>query len=124
MKSSNNIKNFSMTASTALALCMVSGSAAAADANPFGVNALTQGYQIAMNDAKAAEGSCGGTKAKTKTEEGKCGGTKAITDAKADEGKCGASKAKTEEGKCGATKDKVKKEGKCGEAKCGANKRK
>lgn len=121
MKSVNNIKNLSLTASTALALCMISSGVVAANANPFGVNALTQGYQIAMNDAKAAEGSCGGAKAKTKTEEGKCGGTKAKTE----EGKCGASKAKTEEGKCGASKDKakIKKEGKCGEAKCGANKR-
>jgi uncharacterized low-complexity protein len=109
-------KNLSMTAGTALTLCVLSSTAVAADINPFGITGLTQGYQIAMDDSKSTEGKCGGAKAMP--EEGKCGGSKAKTE----EAKCGANKAKTEEGKCGASKAKAK-EGKCGEAKCGGNKK-
>lgn len=105
MKSISPIKHLSMTASTALALCVISGSALAGDVNPFGVTELQQGYQIAMNDDKSTEGKCGGSKEK------------------AEEGKCGENKAKTKEGKCGENKSKDKtKEGKCGEGKCGASK--
>jgi uncharacterized low-complexity protein len=102
MKSIHTIKNLSMTASTALALCVISSGAIAADINPFAATALTQGYQLAASDEKSTEGKCGANKAKT------------------EEGKCGGSKAKMEEGKCGENKAKAK-EGKCGEAKCGAN---
>jgi len=117
MKSIHNIKNLSMTAGTALALCVISSGAIAADTSPFGATQLTQGYQLAASDEKPAEGKCGGNKAKT--EEAKCGANKA----KMDEGKCGGNKAKMDEGKCGGNKAMEKtKEGKCGEAKCGANK--
>ena len=53
-------------------------------ANPFALDRLDGGYQLASADTKAKEGKCG---------EGKCGGAKP----KAKEGKCG-------EGKCGGKK--------------------
>jgi uncharacterized low-complexity protein len=83
---------------TALTLGLAS-TAQAAD-NPFGMQDLNNGYQIAMGD-KPAEGKCGEKKA----EEGKCGGEKAT------EAKCGGEKAT--EAKCGEKKP---------EAKCGAGK--
>ncbi len=61
--------------------------------NPFKLDSLKNGYQVADND-KAKEGKCGGDKAK----EGKCGGTRRR------DGKCGGDKAK--EGKCGGDKAK------------------
>jgi uncharacterized low-complexity protein len=69
--------------------------------NPFALNELKSGYQLAQAEPKPAEGKCG---------EGKCGGemtgeTKGETKG-ATEGKCGAG-GKTSEGKC------------CGEGKCG-----
>ena len=54
--------------------------------NPFGMNELDSGYQVAMSIMP--EGSCG-----EKGEEGKCGGDKAT------EAKCGGDKAT--EAKCG-----------------------
>lgn len=83
------------------------GIASAANGNPFALNGLSQGYQVAQTE-KAKDGKCGGSKAKA-------------TDAKAKDGKCG-------EGKCGGTKnpqaaDPKAKEGKCGEGKCGATKK-
>jgi len=101
MKSINNIKTLSMTASAALALCVSSGPVLAEDMNPFGVTELKQGYQVAVNDGKA--------------DEGKCGGSKAV------EGKCGEGKAKKVEGKGEGNMPKTK-EGKCGEGKCGGSK--
>ncbi|HCO61069.1 MAG TPA: hypothetical protein DIT58_12880, partial [Porticoccaceae bacterium] len=68
---------------------------AVAAENPFQLNQLSGGYNLASK--AEGEGKCG---------EGKCG-----------EGKCGGDKAKTKtkaEGKCG--------EGKCGEGKCGGAK--
>ena len=121
MKSLNTTKSFSITAGTALALCVSSSAVFAADINPFGVTELKQGYQLAMgdgeaveaNDSKHAEGKCG--ESKKTAAEGKCG-----------EGKCGEGKAKAAEGKCGEGKcgeDKKKAaEGKCGEGKCGGSK--
>ena len=71
-------------------------------------------------DTNAAEGKCGGDKAKAMAE-GKCGGDKAKA---MTEGKCGGDKAKAmTEGKCGGDKAKGKAEGKCGKGKCGANKK-
>ena len=72
----------------------LSTTAVVAEENPFEMNQLDNGYQLAMSIMP--EGSCGG-----KTEEGKCGGDKSA------EGKCGGEKST--EGKCG--------EGKCGGAK-------
>lgn len=82
--------------------------------NPFEMQSLSQGYNVAEASTKGAEGKCG----EGKCGEGKCGGAK--DSKKAKEGQCGGDKAKdgsakkTKEGKCG--------EGKCGEGKCGGNK--
>ncbi len=98
--------NTTKTAITlALTAALGSTSIAHANGNPFGMQYLDQGYQVAEADTKAKDGKCG---------EGKCGANKDATKAK--DGKCG-------EGKCGANKDATKaKDGKCGEGKCGANK--
>ena len=60
--------------------------------NPFALNALTQGYQVAAAN-KVQDGKCGDKK-ETKTQDGKCGGAKDMktTETKAKEGKCGANK--------------------------------
>jgi len=106
--------------------------ASEAGANPFAMNNLQGGYQVAK-EGKCGEGKCGGEK----KMEGKCGG-KAMgkgKEGKCGEGKCGGDKAKKMEGKCGEGKcggkkkmegkcgagdaKKMKKEGKCGEGKCG-----
>ena len=83
--------------------------------NPFGMQTLRTGYQMAQADTtteapaeKAKDGSCGADK----KHDGNCG-----ADKKKD-GTCSAAKMK--EGKCG----NKKKDGKCGEGKCGANKKK
>jgi uncharacterized low-complexity protein len=83
---------------TAFAASLAAAPALNAADNPFKMDSLKNGYQVADND-KAKEGKCGGDKAK----EGKCGGDKAK------EGKCGGDKAK--DGKCGGDKAK---EGSCG----------
>lgn len=83
--------------------------------NPFAMQSLERGYQVA--DAhKHGEGKCGA--------EGKCGHSK-TKDGKCGEGKCGSHEKKAGEGKCGgdkkATEGKAT-EGKCGEGKCGGKK--
>ena len=93
------IKPVSLAAGIALAGSLAGIQAAHADANPFGMTALSSGYMThaAIDDhgkkeeKKEAEGKCG---------EGKCGGDKE----KGAEGKCG-------EGKCGGDKDKKKPDG-------------
>ena len=79
---------------TAFAASLVSAPLANADENPFKMESLKSGYQVASAD-KAKDGKCG---------EGKCGGDK-----KDKEGACGGDKKK--EGSCGGDK---KKEGSCG----------
>ena len=74
------------------ALILTAAVAGHSAANPFSVNALDSGYQVAD---KHGEGSCG---------EGSCGGH-----GKKAEGSCG-------EGSCGHDK---KSEGSCGEGSCG-----
>ena len=68
---------------------------ASAQGNPFQLNQLSSGYEVAGKDAegKCGEGKCG---------EGKCGEgkPKAKAEGKCGEGKCGEGKAKAE-GKCG-----------------------
>jgi uncharacterized low-complexity protein len=90
---------------------MTAGFSAQVEANPFGFQQLTSGYQL-----DGGEGKCGGEKA----EEGKCGGDMKASAGKAAEGKCG-------EGKCGGdmmmSAEKVA-EGKCGEGKCGGDMKK
>ncbi len=102
------------TTTLTLALTAALGTAGithAASSNPFALNDLSQGYQVAQveksKDGKCGEGKCGGTKAKTtdtKTKDGKCG-----------EGKCGGTQAKATDAKA--------KDGKCGEGKCGGSKK-
>jgi len=83
------------TQPTLLALAMGAAlggvqAAQAAEANPFQLHELAQGYMV-VADSTPAEGKCG---------EGKCGEMKApatTEDDKAKEGKCG-------EGKCGEMK--------------------
>ena len=92
--------------SGALALAMA-GTAIAAAENPFTLNTLDQGYQVADAGTKTDMGS--------KAKEGKCSS-----------GKCGASKKKTKEGSCSAAKMK---EGACSaekmqEGSCSAEKMK
>ena len=101
----------------ALAASFAMGSLAQAADNPFAMQKLDAGYQLAQADKKT-DGKCGGSKGK----DGACGGAKA-DDKKAD-GKCGASKGK--DGACGGDKkaaDDKKKDGKCGEGKCGGAKK-
>ena len=89
----------------------VAATPASADANPFGMTDLNNGYQ---QIAGAHEGKCG---------EGKCGGKPKAKEAKCGEGKCGAKGKAKKEGKCGEGKCGGKKpEAKCGEGKCGGKK--
>ena len=77
---------------------------ASAAENPFQLNSLSGGYNLA--EKTEGEGKCG---------EGKCGGKAEA------EGKCGEEKKAAAEGKCGEGK-KAEGEGKCGEGKCGGSK--
>lgn len=87
--------------SVSLALTAVLGSSglALAGDNPFGMQVLDQGYQVAEADTKAKDGKCG---------EGKCGSK---------------SEAKAKDGQCGAKSEAKAKDGKCGEGKCGSGKK-
>ncbi|MGH8751648.1 MAG: HvfA family oxazolone/thioamide-modified RiPP metallophore [Burkholderiales bacterium] len=83
---------------SAFAASLAMAPVAKAAGNPFAMDTLNSGYQVAGDDKKA---------------DGKCG-----------EGKCGASK--TGETKAGSDVGKnvseKKADGKCGEGKCGASK--
>jgi uncharacterized low-complexity protein len=97
--------NTSKTAVTlALTAALGSSGVALAGDNPFGMQTLGQGYQVAEADAKMPEGKCGAMKGEAaggdmdKAKEGKCGDkSEAKAQVKAKDGKCG-------EGKCGANK--------------------
>ena len=78
-----------VAAGAAIAASLTAGVANAAD-NPFGMQPLNTGYNVAMSEGTCGEGKCGANKGK----EGKCG------EGKAKEAKCGEGKAK--EAKCGA----------------------
>ncbi len=102
-----------------LASTTVMMASASADANPFAMNELSSGYQVAM------EGKCGGNMGAQKEAEGKCGGNMGAQ--KDAEGKCGGDMGakKDAEGKCGGNMNSGEakgKEGKCGEGKCGGSK--
>ena len=84
----------------AVAATLVAAPLANAGDNPFQLQSLKNGYQVADNkdkEGKCGEGKCG---------EGKCGGDKKKEGAadKAKEGACGGDKAK--EGACGGDKAK------------------
>ena len=84
----------------ALAATVAFAPVAQAADNPFGMQKLASGYQLAQADKKVEEkkkdGSCGAGKAK----DGSCGAAKA--DSKKKDGSCGGAKAK--DGSCGAKK--------------------
>ena len=88
MKSEKKVVLTAVTLASAVAF----GSAMAAE-NPFAMQDLGKGYQVAQ---KHMEGKCGGDK---KASDGKCGADKMKKENKGKDGKCG-------EGKCGANKDK------------------
>jgi uncharacterized low-complexity protein len=93
---------FTIAIGTAFTASLAAAPAVNADDNPFQMESLANGYQVADND-KGKEGKCGGDKAK----EGKCGGDKAKDSGgdKAKEGKCGGDKTdKAKEGSCGGNK--------------------
>ena len=101
--------NSTKTAVTlALTAALGSSGVALAGDNPFGMQTLGQGYQVAEADTKMPEGKCGAMKGeaagadmdKAKAKEGTCGDkAESKARAKARDGKCG-------EGKCGASKAK------------------
>ena len=71
----NSIKQ--TTVAVALgAVVMTAGFTAEVQANPFGFEQLTAGYQLDGGEGKCGEGKCGGDKTETegKCGEGKCGG--------------------------------------------------
>jgi uncharacterized low-complexity protein len=95
--------NTSKTAvSLAFTAALGSSGVALADDNPFAMQLLGQGYQVAEADAKMPEGKCGGKQ----MEEGKCGGSKAMEGASVDKPESKAKDGKCGEGKCGASKGK------------------
>jgi uncharacterized low-complexity protein len=99
-------QTLSLVVGAAFAASTLSPVAFAAD-NPFAMQKLSTGYQLAEHDAgmdKMKDGKCGTGMKTEKKKEGKCG-----------EGKCGAGmmKKKMEAGKCGASMEKTK-DGKCG----------
>ncbi|AZG36731.1 HvfA family oxazolone/thioamide-modified RiPP metallophore [Shewanella psychromarinicola] len=110
----NSIKQ--TTLAVALGTVVITaGFSAQVEANPFGFQQLTSGYQLDGGEGKCGEGKCGGDMKKSaekaaegKCGEGKCGGDMKMSAEKAVEGKCGGDKmnsaAKTVEGKCGGQK--------------------
>lgn len=100
------------------AATVLSPLAFAAD-NPFAIQKLSGGYQLAAADMadKKMDGSCGADKKK----DGSCSADMDMKATKKKDGKCG-------EGKCGADKKAAKmKDGSCGEkmkdGSCGADKK-
>ncbi|MBE9564827.1 MAG: hypothetical protein IMF17_06235 [Proteobacteria bacterium] len=74
-----------VAASAAIVASFAAGNALATE-NPFGMQELNSGYNVAMSEGTCGEGKCG---------EGKCGEGKAESkdaEAKCGEGKCGEGK--------------------------------
>lgn len=89
----------------------LAGQAVAADANPFALSDLGEGYMVAdgHGEGRCGEGKCGGAMQQEKAREGKCGEGKcggAMQQEKAQEGKCGGAmqQGKGQEGKCGGNR--------------------
>ena len=62
-----------VAASAAIVASFAAGSAMAAE-NPFAMQQLNGGYNVAMSEGSCGEGKCGGDKGKeAKCGEGKCG---------------------------------------------------
>ncbi len=84
-----------VAASAAIVASFSAGNVIAAE-NPFAMQQLDSGYNVAMSEGTCGEGKCGDDK---KAKDGKCGGDKGKAkgkDGKDKEAKCG-------EGKCGST---------------------
>ncbi|MCK4833447.1 MAG: hypothetical protein KAT12_01680 [Gammaproteobacteria bacterium] len=65
----------SVAASAAIVASFATGNVVAAE-NPFGMQQLNTGYNVAMSEGVCGEGKCGGDKGKeAKCGEGKCGST-------------------------------------------------
>ena len=103
-----------LASTAAVAASFVMGTAVHAADNPFGLQKLEGGYQLAQADTKAGtdkakDGKCG---------EAKCGADKKAAAEKKKDGKCGADKktatSKKKDAACGASKGK---EGACGNMK-------
>ena len=105
-----NAKKSSITLAIGAAFAVTAGLPTVTHAadNPFAMQKLDSGYQLAAKHMAAPEAD--------KKKDGKCG-----------EGKCGGSKPaaeKMKDGKCGGADNKAKmKDGKCGEGKCGGTKK-
>jgi len=83
-------KKLVLTAVT-LASAVAFGSAVAGE-NPFAMQDLGKGYQVAQ---KHNDGKCGGDMKKdAKGKDAKCGNEKKMKDGKCGEGKCGSDKKK------------------------------
>ena len=88
------MKKLTTVATGAAIVASFAAGSALATENPFAMQQLNSGYNVAMSEGTCGEGKCGGDKGKeAKSGEGKCGEGKGD---KAKEAKCG-------EGKCGAT---------------------
>ncbi|PCI07833.1 MAG: low-complexity protein [Gammaproteobacteria bacterium] len=86
------MKKLTTAAASAAMIAVFASGAVHADANPFGMQELSTGYNVAMSEGSCGEGKCGCDKGKeAKCGEGKCGGDKA-KEAKCGEGKCGGDK--------------------------------
>lgn len=108
MKTSSQTIALALSSAFALSIGVATVNAAE---NPFAMQSLSSGYQVADHHEKTKDGKCG---------ESKCSTEMKNDAAKAHDGKCG-------EGKCGAEmkKDDAKAhDGKCGEGKCGTEKAK
>ena len=106
-------KNTKTPLAAAMGVAFISSltaTAANAEANPFGMSELSQGYMQLAEGEKAGEMACGANMnmPKPKAPEAACAGKKTEAkpaDAKAAEAKCGA-EMKEKEGVCGANMKK------------------
>ena len=105
-----NAKKSALTLAIGSAFAVsIAAPVAHAENNPFGMQALKNGYMVAeadmAKDGKAMEGKCGGKKEEAmKAKDGKCGNKAKMKDGKCGEGKCGA--AKKSDDKAAAPADK------------------
>lgn len=83
MSNRSNLKPLAIAVGAVLTAGMMTTPAGNAGDNPFGMTALSSGYEVAGKEGKCGEGKCGESKKLQAQETGKKG-----------EGKCG-------EGKCG-----------------------
>lgn len=107
MANKNTPKALAAALGATFVASMAAAPVASADTNPFAMQPLSSGYQVADNHM---EGNCGGKK---NGKSGNCGGMKDK------EAHCGGKK--DGEAHCGGKKE-GKKEGQCGEGKCGGKK--